>query len=196
MLTIEEKRAKRNAYMRDWKRKNAEKVNAINLRVKDKNRDLYRRINRESIARMRAEDPQRFKEINNRSRKKHQTKRQAGTLRWVHGKPGYYIWKNAQYRASREGLAFNLRREDIEIPAVCPVLGIQIIASAGRHGLSPCSPSLDKILPALGYVVGNVRVISNLANILKRSEISPGNLRKVADYIEREVARVERELAG
>lgn len=129
-------------------------------------------------------------------RKKHQTARQAATLKWVHGKPGYYLWKNAQYRAVREGLAFNLRREDIDIPAFCPVLGIRIEASLGRRGLSPCSPSVDKILPTLGYVVGNIRVISNLANILKRGEVSPDNLRKVADYIEREVARVERELAG
>ena len=34
-------------------------------------------------------------------------------------------------------------------------------------GTSPASPSLDQIVPGLGYVKGNVQVISHRANTLK-----------------------------
>jgi len=71
----------------------------------------------------------------------------------------------AKKRASELGLPFNLTDADISIPEVCPVLGLKLQSGSGR----PCdsSPSLDRIIPAMGYVSGNVRVISYRANALK-----------------------------
>lgn len=43
------------------------------------------------------------------------------------------------------------------------VLAKQRVDIAAR----PASPSLDKIIPSLGYVPGNVRIISARANLLK-----------------------------
>jgi len=82
--------------------------------------------------------------------------------------PEAVILTRTRSRAKRKKLAFNLRRGDIQIPDVCPVLGIPIILGpAGRKGGTPNSPSIDRIDPTQGYVRGNVRVISNRANTLK-----------------------------
>ena len=37
----------------------------------------------------------------------------------------------------------------------------------GKKGAVPSSPSLDRIIPELGYVPGNVQVISHQANTMK-----------------------------
>jgi uncharacterized protein YejL (UPF0352 family) len=43
------------------------------------------------------------------------------------------------------------------------------------------SPQLDRLVPELGYVVGNVAVISRLANTIK-SNATPQQIRAVADW--------------
>ena len=59
--------------------------------------------------------------------------------------------------------------EDIVVPDVCPVLGIPIQKNHGHQGYFDDSPSVDRIIPELGYTKGNVRVISNRANLLKNN---------------------------
>ncbi len=76
-----------------------------------------------------------------------------------------------KYRAKQSGLPFNLTKDDIVIPEFCPVLGIKLrqmsIDEEPKRGYHPSAPSLDRIIPELGYVKGNVRVISARANLLK-----------------------------
>ena len=56
----------------------------------------------------------------------------------------------------------------MQIPEVCPVLGIPVNrGGVGKKGGRPDSPSMDRIDPTKGYIKGNVRVISNRANTLK-----------------------------
>jgi hypothetical protein len=50
---------------------------------------------------------------------------------------------------------------------LCPVLGIKMTRYTGRGGPMDDSPTLDRIVNELGYVSGNVRVISNKANRIK-----------------------------
>ena len=69
--------------------------------------------------------------------------------------------------ARSAGVPFNITHEDLVTPNVCPVLGIPIFRGASKPG--PNSPSVDRIIPALGYVKGNVRVISYLANTMKQN---------------------------
>lgn len=67
--------------------------------------------------------------------------------------------------------------DDIQIPATCPALGIRLIAgSSGSR-----SPTLDRIIPSLGYTKGNVVVISALANAIKSSG-TPLEILKVAKF--------------
>ena len=78
--------------------------------------------------------------------------------------PELTIWQRAHRRAASRRLPFSITMEAIVIPQVCPVLGIPIVLGGQR---SENSPSLDRITPKLGYVPGNVRVISDKANRLK-----------------------------
>jgi hypothetical protein len=73
----------------------------------------------------------------------------------------------ARSRAKRGGYPCTITLDDFHIPEVCPVLGIEI--TLGGQGGRPTdgSPSLDKIIPALGYVPGNCIVTSQRANVLK-----------------------------
>lgn len=72
----------------------------------------------------------------------------------------------ARHRAKTKGIKFDLLVSDIVVPERCPVLGMPIARAFGK-GPKPHSPTLDRIDPALGYVRGNVRVISFRANALK-----------------------------
>jgi hypothetical protein len=89
-------------------------------------------------------------------------------------------------RALENGIPFGLTVSDFDIPDVCPVLGIPLTPQEGRGG-GPNSPSLDRITPALGYVRGNVVVISKRANIIK-SDATADEIQKVADWLKANVS--------
>jgi hypothetical protein len=99
--------------------------------------------------------------------------------------PVVHMLAAARERAKKQGLPFSLKPSDIQIPTHCPVLGVQLVRAERRAG--PCSPSLDKIIPALGYVPGNVRVVSNRANILKR-DATLEELEALVDFYSRLIA--------
>lgn len=90
----------------------------------------------------------------------------------------------AKHRAQRDGLEFNITVEDIHIPETCPVLGIPIFARMeNKSGPGPNSPSLDRCNNDLGYIKGNVCVISHRANGLK-SNGTIEEIRLVLAYME------------
>lgn len=73
-----------------------------------------------------------------------------------------FLLKDARVRAKRKNLPFDLLPEDLlPLPDICPVLNVPFDKSR-RY-----SRSLDRIIPELGYVKGNVQVISQLANAMK-----------------------------
>jgi hypothetical protein len=80
----------------------------------------------------------------------------------------YSLWERARKRAKQKSLLFTLELEDIFIPKLCPLLEIPLFRAKGKAS-GPCanSPSLDRIIPALGYTKENVWVISSLANRIK-----------------------------
>jgi hypothetical protein len=88
------------------------------------------------------------------------------------------LLRSAAYRAKKKGLEFNLKLEDIVLPGVCPVLRLRFTVEGGRQ---PTSYSLDRIDNSLGYVRGNVAVISFRANAIK-GDATPEELMAVAKY--------------
>ena len=97
-------------------------------------------------------------------------------------RPEELLWRNARARAKLHGLPFNLEITDIVIPEVCQVLGIKL--QQGEKKFGPASPSLDREVPELGYVRGNVLVISWRANELK-SNATPAELMAIATWVNR-----------
>jgi uncharacterized Zn finger protein (UPF0148 family) len=71
----------------------------------------------------------------------------------------------AKHRAKVNSLPFSIVSDDIVIPEYCPILKIALKTNEGVSHND--SPSLDKIVPELGYVKGNIQVISKLANSMK-----------------------------
>lgn len=75
--------------------------------------------------------------------------------------------RDSKSRAKTRGLPFDLDISDIVVPEFCPYLNVLLEKGIGRH--QPNSPSLDRIIPELGYVKGNVQVISYKANSVKNN---------------------------
>lgn len=90
------------------------------------------------------------------------------------------MFYNAKARANKAGLPFTITIDDLTIPTHCPILGIPVFPVKGRGG-GDHSPSLDRIKNELGYVRGNVIVISNRANRLK-SDATIKELRDIASF--------------
>ena len=87
----------------------------------------------------------------------------------------------AKRRAAKANVPCTITSKDILVPDVCPVLGIALVI--GNGGMQDNSPTLDRIVPDLGYVPGNVTVISWKANKLKGNNTDPELFEKVAKYI-------------
>lgn len=91
----------------------------------------------------------------------------------------------ARTRARLNGLVFSLTEADVHIPETCPVYGLTLDPSAPPR--SPNLPSLDRVDNTLGYIPGNVRVISWAAN-RDKGTLSVSQLLALAEYIVRHQA--------
>lgn len=84
-------------------------------------------------------------------------------------------------------MVFSITIDDVVIPDTCPVLGTPMK-----------NPSIDKIIPELGYVPHNVRVISMRANRIK-SNATYEELARITEYVRRStisVMDIERQSRG
>jgi hypothetical protein len=88
--------------------------------------------------------------------------------------PWYRLWAGAKVRATNKNLPFDIELSDVcELVVdleVCPVLGIPF--NWKNPVMSYDSPTLDRMVPELGYVKGNVAVISLRANMIKTNATS------------------------
>ena len=97
--------------------------------------------------------------------------------------PAKYMLTMKKHNSKIAGIDFSLEVEDLlPLPSVCPVLGITLnyIVLGGKPRDN--SPSIDRFDNSLGYVHGNVRVISNRANRLKSDGTQEEHL-KIAEYM-------------
>lgn len=97
-------------------------------------------------------------------RKYVESRYQAAT-RWRKKNPAKRLIWWARARAAALNVPFDITADDILIPSHCPILGIPLCLTSDRK--IDESPSLDRVIPELGYVKGNVVVISWRANNLK-----------------------------
>lgn len=72
---------------------------------------------------------------------------------------------NSKSRARQSGLLFNITIEDVPIPKYCPILEIKL--ELGKANQYDSAPSIDRIDSTKGYIKGNVRVVSFMANKMK-----------------------------
>ena len=142
-------RPSREEYLKNYRERKAKERKEYNAKWYLENKEKHRRLN--SV--WQKQNPDRMREIR---------------TRWRDANPDKSLLHNAKMRANALGLPFNITVEDVVIPEQCPVLGVKLCWIRGRGRTQPDTPSLDRMNPSLGYVKGNVRVISWRANCLKR----------------------------
>lgn len=103
--------------------------------------------------------------------------------------PEYFLHQAAKARAKKLDLPFNLTVDDVKsawpIDNCCPVFGTTLANLSDAKGkVREDSPSIDRRNPALGYVVGNIAIISMRANYMKSNFTDPSDFRKMADWLE------------
>ena len=74
---------------------------------------------------------------------------------------------NSKSRARQCNISFNIKLEDVPIPKTCPILEVPLVL--GTANSYEFAPSIDRINPSKGYIKGNVRVVSLLANRMKNN---------------------------
>lgn len=77
------------------------------------------------------------------------------------------LCNNALSRARFKNLICDICSEDIILVRKCKFLNVEL--EYGNTRATNNSASIDRIIPSLGYVKGNIQVISNLANTMKNS---------------------------
>lgn len=87
----------------------------------------------------------------------------------------------ARRRAKAKDLPFDIDESDIRVPPICPVLNIPLTTGTGVGHEN--APSLDRIDPRLGYVRGNIAVISSRANRIKQ-DATPAEVMAVALWMQ------------
>jgi hypothetical protein len=130
----------------------------------------WRNINKDKI--------KKYKADNNIDNAKH-----SGNYRINH--PEIVLCSMAKRRSKAKGHEFNIDKTDVDIPILCPILGIPIVkvyTKGKSSGPTSNSPSLDRIDNTKGYIKGNVRVISHKANTMKHNA-SPMELIRFAEWV-------------
>lgn len=87
--------------------------------------------------------------------------------------------RSARNRAANKNLAFNIAVTDFDIPDECPYLKRPFIRG------TMYAASLDRVNPTLGYIKGNVEVISRKANLMKNNATSEELLEFAYSILER-----------
>lgn len=99
-------------------------------------------------------------------------------------------------RAKEKGLPFNLDHKYLcaIAPNRCPVFKLELAWGYGATKTvghpAENSPSLDRIVPELGYIKGNVAWLSNKANVIK-SSADEKDLYAVADWLHKKRKEVK-----
>lgn len=93
----------------------------------------------------------------------------------------YNIWHRTKVRAKTKGIPFTIEMSDIIIPDICPVFKVSFKVNDHNY-----APSIDKIIPHLGYIKGNIQIISNRANMLK-GNATVDEIKQLYDFMKGEV---------
>lgn len=91
------------------------------------------------------------------------------------------LFVETRSRAKASGIPFDLDIADLEIPIACPITGAPLVVSLG--GRTDNTPTVDRKNPELGYVKGNVFVVSWIANKIKSDQTDPSLFEAIARYL-------------
>lgn len=105
------------------------------------------------------------------------------------------ICQTIKARSKKEEIPFDMSKDYLIsiLPddRCCPIFKTKFVFG-GIDG-KPCkeSPSIDRIIPKLGYTKGNIKIISNKANTIKQDVENPEDIIKVAEYLKFELEKTK-----
>lgn len=84
-------------------------------------------------------------------------------------RPFHYAFRRLKLRAKQNNIPFDLTEEHlVEIwTGTCAIFNTPLCMPYSTKHQDPNKATIDKILPELGYIKGNVQWVSNKANIIK-----------------------------
>lgn len=94
------------------------------------------------------------------------------------------LYRGTKSRARVRGISFTITLEDLELDGCCQCCGREMFVTEEKGYQKPHSPSLDRLIPKLGYIPGNVNVICWRCNDVKRNS-TLDELRTVVAWLER-----------
>jgi hypothetical protein len=166
---VENKKEKYNIVRRERYALLSEEEKEIELKYARKYSKDHRQELNEKAKEYRKSNPNFTREASKRARKKMRC-----------DNPTRLIWLETKKRAKKRNIPFEIDISDIVIPKICPILGLELSFGIGR--VHDESPSLDRIIPEMGYVKGNCYIISSKANRMKQ-ENTLETLEKIISYI-------------
>jgi hypothetical protein len=201
LLTKEQNKEKRREYDRKWYASLSEERKE---KYKDGKRKWYASLSEEQKEKRREYNRKYSASLSEEQREKYRkgVRKRAASLNLDqrrNRKIGY-MYGNAKRRAEDKGLPFNLTKQDIADvwpkDDYCPALRIPLRIRIGNKTLAYTtdnSPNLDRIIPRLGYVKGNIAVVSKLANGIM-SSARPSEVIKVGKWFDEKYYEVKDKL--
>jgi len=191
MSTAEEKRKMHNDRVARWKERNPERArevaNAASKRFREKNLEKvnakekeYRERNKEA----RKTSWARWYEGNKEKVRARDRERRSGSTE----AKVKYLLQSAKSRSKKRGVEFHIAVEDIDIPTHCPLLNVKLIYG-GNKIHSENSASIDRIDSNIGYVKGNVWIVSRRANVIK-NDATYQELRMISERLEEKIKAI------
>jgi len=170
------------AQKKAWREANHEKVKA----GKQAHRETHREEYQDYCRKYYAANAEKFRAVSRQYRQENGDIVRQKEKDYYRTHPEKMLLKNARQRARRFSVPFGITIEDIlklfPSDGCCPITKEPFEQGDGKVG--PRSMSLDRINPSLGYVPGNIAVISHLANTIKSDCTDPEVFRRVARYLE------------
>jgi len=161
----------------------------------EEQKENERATKRKWYASMSEEKKEKYREKKRKSSKKREASLNLDQRR--HRKIGH-MHSSAKRRAKDKDLPFNLIKQDIADvwpkDDYCPALRIPLRIKRGKGAhITDNSPNLDRIIPRLGYVKGNIVVVSKLANAIMTSA-RPSEVIKVGKWFDEKYYEVKDKL--
>lgn len=109
-----------------------------------------------------------------------------------------FLGGTAKTRSRRQNVRYQLTHEQITRllakTSHCPICKVKLVFDHHGTGFHRASPSIDRMIPADGYTIGNIAVICTRCNILKR-DATADELEAIAVWMRRSLATADKPLA-
>lgn len=170
--------------MRSWRAANPERQrrNRAAWYARNKDTPKFKACQGHNIARRLAKNPNLWTDNSRRFRAKNPGKWKEYQEKSAYKNRQHFLYVRLRARAKQQGIAFDLAEADISWPTHCPVFGIELQYDRRGATSRDNAPSFDRVNPDIGYLKGNVYVVSSKANRIK-AEATLEQLEALARYV-------------